>query len=560
VSFLCGWVGEDRPDRAAGVAAMLEAVAWRGTVVSRWAGPGVGLAVRGGARRPPRLEVDAAGRALAVVGEVLPAGVDPVVVVDAGGPLDGAFAAARWADGGLELVVDAAGAVPVLWVAHDGAVWFATELKALLALPGLPVSLDLAAVHQYLVFSFVPGERTPVQGVRRLVAGHRLRLPGGAPVAWETPREAVEEVDLDEAARRVDAVGRVAVADRLPVGAPVGMYLSGGLDSAAVGTWLAGAGAVVQAFTLDFGEASVEREEAEAVGRHLGFPVERVVVDDARLAARLDELVWRMDLPYGDAVTGPHLLLGEAARARGLGSVFNGEGGDQLFGGWTNKPMVASAAYAQAYGGGGLVAQYLRSYHRFFGASEALYTPELLAAAGDPGEVLAPLLDEAAARSMLHRLRLADLRVKGRFNLAPRAVALAGGLAVQMPLLDRRMVDLAFRLPPSHKLRGAEEKAVLRRMLRGRLPEVILDRRKSGMCAPSTDWVLGGLRDAVADRLGPAAVRRRGLLRPEAVAQIVAGEDAPAEVRRRRHGEKVWALLMLEAWVRVMIDGRGRRP
>jgi asparagine synthase (glutamine-hydrolysing) len=422
------------------------------------------------------------------------------------------------------------------------------------------VALDLTAVHHFLVFSFVPGARTPVEGVRRLVAGHRLRLPGGSPEAWDRPRDAVEEVDLDEAARRVDAVGRRAVADRLPAGQPVGLYLSGGLDSSAVGTWLRDAGAVVAAFTLDFGAASVERDEAEAVGRHLGFPVERVRVDDVSLAERLDTLVWRMDLPYGDAVVGPHLLLGEAARARGLGAVFNGEGGDQLFGGWTSKPMVASAAYGQAYGGDSLVAQYLRSYHRFFGAADELYGAPLRAAADDPGEVLAPLLDEAAAASMLHRIRLADLRVKGCFNLAPRAVALAGGLSVHMPLLDRRMVDLAFRLPPIHKLRGAEEKAVLRRMLRGRLPEVILDRRKSGMCAPSTDWVLGALRGAVAERLGAAAVRRRGLLRPEGVAAVVAAEDAPGEVRRRRHGEKVWALLMLEAWLRVMIDGRGRRP
>jgi asparagine synthase (glutamine-hydrolysing) len=287
------------------------------------------------------------------------------------------------------------------------------------------------------------------------------------------------------------------------------------------------------------------------------------------LARVLDDLFFKLDLPFGDPVTGPQFLLGRAARAAGLACVFNGEGGDQLFGGWTSKPMIASELYAGLYGDESREETYLRSYHRFYGLEDELYTPELRAAAFGPGQrraVLRPYLSpdaaDAPARTFLNRVRLADISLKGSQNILPRAerMANAWALDVRVPLFDRALADTSFRLPPRDKLRGATEKWVLKRAVRKLLPTDIVWRRKFGMSVPVTDWMLGPLRAAADDLLGEDALRRRGLFRPDYVARLRAGKDEPSETRRRRIGEKLWALLALEAWLRRFIDHKGRAP
>jgi len=276
--------------------------------------------------------------------------------------------------------------------------------------------------------------------------------------------------------------------------------------------------------------------------------------------------VWKLDLPFGDPVTGPQYLLGQAARAAGLATVFNGEGGDQLFGGWTNKPMIAAEIYAPLYGRDTREETYLQSYHRFYGLEEQLYTPEFRAQVGGPGQrraLLQPYLgDDSAAATFLNRLRLADIWLKGSQNILPRAerMANAWGLDVRVPLFDRALAEASFTLPPSMKLHGASEKYVLKRILNPHLPHDIVWRRKYGMSVPVTDWVLGPLAGDFDALLGPAALERRGLFRGEYVESLRQGHGAPQETRRRRIGERLWTLAMLEAWLRVFVDGRGRKP
>ncbi len=264
-------------------------------------------------------------------------------------------------------------------------------------------------------------------------------------------------------------------------------------------------------------------------------------------------------------MTGPQYLLGKAAREAGLSAVFNGEGGDQLFGGWTNKPMVSAELYAGLYEDDSREEQYLRSYHRFYGLEEQLYTPEFRSQVGTPGQrraLLKPYLESGDASTFLHRVRLADIALKGSQNILPRMerMANAWGLDARVPLFDRALAEASFTLPPQMKLNGAVEKFVLKLALRKRLPREIVWRRKAGMSVPITDWVLGPLARTMDDLLGPRALARRGLFREEYVSRLRSGQNDPHETRRRRLGERLWTLAVLEAWLRIFVDGRGKRP
>ena len=578
MSGIAGWVGDADP---AVLEAMLGAIDYRGDAIDRFDAPGVALGYRWWRGRPgksPGIHRDGPN-ALACAGTLAPPVASPAAELLARlqqapartGDLDGAFGAAWWNGERrmLTLLRDPFGVRSLYYVQHAGALFFATELKQLLAVPGLPVEADPAAIHKYLTFSFVPGDAVPVRGVRRLLPGHCAEV-SGATVRTAPYFVLQEEIDpaLEDQAAAVRAVRdalRTAVSKRLNGEREVGLYLSGGIDSSGVAVWLREAGANVRAFTLDFGAASVEREEAAAVAAHLGIPLQRVEAGGALIAAALDDLVWKLDLPFGDPVTGPLYLLGCAARAAGLSAVFNGEGGDQLFGGWTSKPMVAATVYGNLYEDEDLSreAQYLRSYHRFYGLEDELYSPGFHAEIGAPGQrraLLAPYLGGGAAHSFLGRVRLADIALKGSQNILPRAERMANAFALdaRVPLFDRALATLAFRLPPQQKLRGASEKHVIKLALQKALPTEIVWRRKYGMSVPATGWLLGPLAARVEDLLGDEAVKRRGLFRPEFVARLRRGEPLPGDPRRRRIGERLWALVMLEAWLRRFVDRRGQ--
>ncbi|HSE96873.1 MAG TPA: asparagine synthase-related protein [Blastocatellia bacterium] len=578
MSGICGWVGDADP---AILDAMLAAIDYRGDRTDKAVVEGAALGYRWWGERPgksPAIYRDGP-HLVACAGSFAPPSPFPAkALIDRLKPgpdgldtLDGAFAAAWW-DGEkkrLTLVRDPFGVRSLYYVEHDGVFYFASELKQLLAVPSLPVEADPAAIHKYLTFSFVPGEDVPVLGVRRLLPRRIARLENGRLdiTPYFTLREEIDP-QLEErkrAVRFIDKMCREAVARRLNGEREVGMYLSGGIDSSGVAVWLREAGVDVRAFSLDFGERSVEREQAVVVAERLNMPLEFVKVGGEDLEPIFMDLVWKLDLPFGDPVTGPQYLLGRAARAAGLSTIFNGEGGDQLFGGWTNKPMISAEIYADLYGEESREELYLKSYHRFYGLEEQLYTPEFREQTGSPGQrraMLRPYLESERADTFLNRIRLADIALKGSQNILPRAerMANAWALDVRVPLFDRALAEASFRLPPKLKLHGAAEKYVLKLALQRHLPREIVWRRKFGMSVPITDWALGPLAPLMEDLLGSKSLTRRGMFRSEYVERLRQGQNEPSETRRRRVGERLWALAMLEAWMRAFIDGRGRRP
>ncbi len=558
---------------------MLARVQYRGDASEVKQGPGITLGIHNWANRDDGEIIDDRGGMLAHAGLVIsPSGNSlkglraALETPETTKELDGAFAVA-WADEEgkrLRLLRDPFGVRSLYYFVGKSAVYFASELKQLLAAPECTRKIDLSAIHKYLTFSFVPGEAVPIQGVKRVLPGHiatftELAAPKSAPYFVLEEKEDERYRDKTTAVEAFREVAKAGVTARVAHKEPIGLYLSGGLDSAAMAVWLKSRETKTTLFTLDFGEKSVELEESKAVAKTVDFPHVLVPMNGKELAGRMPDLAAKLDLPFGDIVTGPQLMLGLAAKERGIVHVTNGEGGDQLFGGWTNKPMIA----AEIFGGIASTGEteesreetYLRSYHRFYGVEDALYSDTFRDAVGGPGQRrahLAPYLSGERGESFLNRVRLADIALKGSQNILPRAERIAAGLGltVSMPMFDRKLAEFSFHLPSEMKLNGACEKFVLKIAMQGRLPEDIVWRKKSGMSVPMTDWLQGPLKDVLEEYAGDKAITARGWFKKDYVAKLREGKDQPGETRRRRVGEKLWALIMLEAWVRHVVEAK----
>ena len=413
--------------------------------------------------------------------------------------------------------------------------WFASHPHLL---PCEARTVSPAALHGYLCLSHVPDPLT----------------------IWENVTVAAPPASLpDEPGRKGNLrdLLRAAVERRLGTEREVGVYLSGGLDSSLVAALLCEIGAKPRLFTLDFGPPhTTELPLAQAVAAHLRCPLHIVAARPRHVARALTATARALPQPYGDAVTVPLYLLGQAARSY-VGEVWNGEGGDQLFGGWANKPMIAALTHGTEKSRvAGETEEYLATYHRFYGLTNRLYTKAMQEATAPvhPADWVSPALNPKRYPQLLHRLRAANLRLKGAQNIAPRMVALAAchGLTVRAPFFDRDLTAWSFTLPPEEILSGACEKYVLKTVAENYLPASIVWREKRGMGTPTTQWTSqwGPLRLRMALLLAAKQLKKEGRFAPPLIHSLMHGTDPTPEgaFRKRRVGEKLWTLLMWELW------------
>ncbi len=469
----------------------------------------------------------------------------------------GCSAAIDHGGGRVTLACDPFGLHSVFTSRRDDTLWFASSLHLLRQFAGTSAEVRLDALHGYLCFSHVPAPATLFAGIEALPAGSRVTLEAGQ------DREPVETTEIDWCAQEVcftdegDALQalrvkvRAAVARQLGDRREVGVFLSGGLDSSLIAAMLVEAGARLRLYTLDFGPPNdSELTAARQAAAYLKQPLTVVPARVRDIARALEGTAAALELPFGDAVTVPLYLLGQAA-AQEVDTVFNGEFGDQLFGGWANKPMIA----AELYGAPDYSREqaYLATFHRFHGLTDGLYTDEMRQAMGDPdvGGWIGPALASRGSTGLLHLLRSANLRLKGAQNIGPRArqLAEACGLNVRSPFCDRDLADWTFACPPQWFLQGACEKYLLKRAAENYLPAEVVWQEKRGMGVPATAWCTGALRRTISRVLNSRRLKRDGWFRPEAVQALCGGADHPAEFRTRRLGEKLWALLMLHVWL-----------
>ena len=468
----------------------------------------------------------------------------------------------------LTLARNEFGCGTLFWTEQNGIIWFASHLQGLLPLMS-KTEISVAAAYGYACFSYVPAPLTPLNNVFAVSAGSvgefrfasdRDLIPT---VNWTKPdkdwREAAEQIaepvkDEVVATNQLQTLLTDSMQAQLAdqPNEPVGVFLSGGLDSSIAAALLVRAGARVKAFTLDFGEYGVsEMQYAEQVAAHLKIPLVKVVASPKRVLKALNATAQALDMPYGDGVTVPLYLLNQAA-SQECAVVFNGEGGDQLFAGWTNKPLIAADIYQAVHPQAADFAQdYLRTFHRLHGYEQAVFSPAALAETQklNPLDWLSDALDGESSQAMLHRLRRANLMLKGAQNIQPRAsnLSMACGLAVRSPFNNRALARWTFSVAPDLFLREAHEKYLLKRAVEIWLPSDIVWREKRGMGVPLSQWCLGPLWRALGEWLQPATLRAASLWQADLALRLAAG-TVGGQLQGRRIGESLWLLLMWQVW------------
>jgi asparagine synthase (glutamine-hydrolysing) len=309
---------------------------------------------------------------------------------------------------------------------------------------------------------------------------------------------------------------------------------------------------------------------ARAVAQHLGVRHNVLEVDAKAFCAGIEPSVLHLEDVVSEAIAVPNFLLAREA-ARSADALFTGEGGDQSFGGPKNVGMALAYAYAGHPAAPPLAHTYVSLHHYLWSdLGEALH-PRVLEAF-DPERLAAEVGGRFFAgayaskgRSFVGRVMLGNTVVKGGSNIlvkAAKMIGLAHDLALRSPMFDRRLVDLAFTIPPWQKADGTDEKLVLRRAALRSLPAWVVNRPKRGMTLPLASWFAGELGELARDVLTERAVRQRGLLNWSYVERLLAARPTTQEHRRARTADKLWLALVTELHHRaidtVARDARGR--
>lgn len=506
--------------------------------------------------------------------------------------LEGMFAFALWdrANRTLFAARDRYGKKPFFYTLQNGVFAFASELSALRRLPFLRLTTGREELARFLAYEYSPTPGTIHREAQKLPPAHFLTFQDGevrtAPY-WTLPapedRAPAPEPELCE---RLVALLDRAVQRRLVSDVPLGLLLSGGLDSSLVAALMARHGKV-KSFSIGFREASYdESPHARFVAGRLGLEHHERILDATACGALLPDIVARFDEPMSDPSIVPTYLLAALTREQ-VTVALGGDGGDELFAGYETfyamrladwyarlpaflraaaKPLAGLLPQSSGYVNPRLAAQMFLD-----GADNPAwqrtqrwltpFPPELLQRVmpGGPGMEL-DLSAEAlfASTRRIYDAYPAASPLAKSFAVFARQFLLdyilvkvdrcsmMHSLEVRAPLLDRDLAEFVWRLPADLKLRGLTGKHLLRKAARGLVPEEILRRPKRGFLIPVAGWLRGVLRPLLQDMLSEAALARQGLFDPRAVGVLVE-EHLSGRADRRR---PLWTLLVLQLWLR----------
>lgn len=524
------------------------------------------------------------------------------------------FALADWrasADSGTPLLLlarDRFGIKPLYYTLHGRQLIFASEIKSIL-LAGVETGVQLEAMHRYLSLRWVPGPETMFSGIYKLAPGHYMLWQDGRERVvryWDIQYSSDDNRSERELTQDLNDVFRRAVTRHLISDVPLGVFLSGGIDSSAI---LALAteitGGPVSAYTIAYRpeDGRLEQSDEDAkyarlVARTFGAKYHEILVTPDMIDV-LPKVIWHMDEPVADAAAISTFLICEAARSE-LKVLLSGQGGDEVFAGYRVylnhrlsqavrrlpagvrkaifKTVQILPALKDRFPGihPGLLLAAHRYFERLFLSADLsteerfffmqaylrddelaqLYSPEMREQLGNcrAGDRYFELFDMVPDQNVLNRMLYVDMKTfLPELNLTySDKMSSAASVEVRVPFLDCELVDFASKLPPEAKLKGLTSKYILKKAFRGKLPDSVIRRRKAGFGAPIRTWLKRDLRDMVDELLSEEAIARRGYFNGAVVRRMIDADRAGTE----DHGTRLWILLNLELWCRTFIDRR----
>ncbi len=512
---------------------------------------------------------------------------------DAFPKLRGMFAVALHDERTRTLVAarDRAGEKPLFYADTPQGLFLASEVKALLVRPEVSRAFDLEALDQYLTYEYVIAPRTLFRQIRKLPSAHYLVYRDGRVHTaryWDVAGTPVRAWSEDDAAAAVRESLARAVDSQMMSDVPLGVFLSGGIDSSAIAAFMADAasrrGVEVTSFSMGFADRSYdELPYAREVARRFGLThVEDVVTPD--VAALFDPLVSHLDEPFADVSLFPTYLVSRLARQHVKG-VLAGDGGDELFGGYDAYAAQAMAARLarvtpdvawrladraarlvppseQKKGALNKIKRFLSGvtsngpdigHYRWMtfmdeASRRRLYTPAMRESilGGDVHREVREALGAYQADDAVNRELYADLRVYLADDILVKVdrMSMATSLETRAPFLDAQVMELAFSMPGHLKVRGNERKIVLKRALQGVLPDSILYRKKEGFSIPMKNWLRRELQPLMRDLLSRERLLRRGLFEPGEVGRLIEEHVGG----RANHAHQLFSLMVFERW------------
>jgi len=526
--------------------------------------------------------------------------------------LNGMFAFAIWDTKTQELLIfrDRMGIKPLYYTKVGGRLYFASEIKALLACEEIAIEIDRNSLCQYLAYLYVPNPDSMFKGISKLPPGHRLRWRNGeiqVDCYWDLSYGDYFHDSEETLAERFRELLVAATRRQLISDVPVGFFLSGGLDSSALVACAAHAGeSSLKCYSIAYKQEYERTEQctddarfAQLVANHFGARFHQIVVDPD-VVSLLPKVVWHLDDPVADPAAIATYLISQAA-APEVTVLLSGQGADEVLGGYRAHRAHKIAAWLR------LMPQNIRevtvpallkriSVHKdgLIGISPGLllaacrYSDKVLRTAGmEPPEQYAAfrsyLLDEDVRRLLSAESNAATtewsyrntfLKLFGKvagedylnqmlyvdaktflpdLNLAySDKLSMACSIEVRVPFLDNEVVEFLQRVPPSLKIHGYTQKYLLRKAMDGVLPKEVLQRRKAAFGLPIRAWLRNELRDMLTDMLSEDRVRRRGLFDATAVTQMIRDN----ETGERDYTLQLWGLLTLELWHQAFVDQR----
>lgn len=498
----------------------------------------------------------------------------------------------------LVLARDPVGIKPLVYRWTGRRLIFGSEVKSLLPHPEVPAALDPDALHLLMNVRFVPAPRTLFAGVGQVPPGHRLVLEDGrielaSYHRWSFPGDL--SVTPDEAAEELRGLLADAVERQLVADVPVGVFLSGGLDSTAVvaGASRSGRSEGLRSFCLGFGEPTDELDDAAAVAEHFGTRHSATVLSPRPLEI-YPRIVHFAEAPKVNAPQGYFL---SRVAARDVRVALSGLGGDELFLGydiyrylWPGRALIDGPLAGVAAAASGLFDGLAAAVDRLDGLSAEVPRRmlELAACGGDPLRYYTTLrngwdLGPAVGRRLytdgwlrqrslstrdafgayfdrpelplVEQVQWAEFRAKmvDDFLANEDRMSMASSLEVRVPLLDRSVVDFAFSLPLAVRWEGRRTKPVLRRALEPLVPERVLTKKKWGFTFDPHQQFQKDLRSLCRKELTREFLAEQGIFRHEFVRAVL---DAPPSPRRRWHYFVIWQILGLKFWQEIFLEGR----